>query len=106
MKEKIEDKLEEIINKYQIHTSIGIKETIDVCDEWDMKTMGVAINELSTLIQAERKEAIEGFVRWCRKKDRLDSGRSFRTYWTVFGIEKEAEEYLQSLDKGDTDENR
>ena len=62
MKEKIEDKLEEIINKYQIHTSIGIKETIDVCDEWDEETMNIAIDELNTLIQQERKEAVEGFV--------------------------------------------
>ncbi len=97
-KEKIEDKLEEIINKYQIHTSIGIKETIDVCDEWDMKTMGVAINELSTLIQEERKEAVEGFVDnigWKKPSEVIDladdviDGRS---------LVKQMEAYLQSLE--------
>jgi ribosomal protein S15P/S13E len=66
----MKEKIEEIINKYQIHTSIGIKETIDVCDEWDMKTMGVAINELSTLIQEERKDAVEGLLNKCCKECR------------------------------------
>lgn len=61
---------------------------------------------ISTLIQAERKEAVEGFVDnigWKKPSEVIDladdviDGRS---------LVKQMEAYLQSLDKGDTDENR
>ena len=99
----MKEKIRKIIDKYQIHTSIGIEASIDVCDEWDEETMNIAIDELNTLIQQERKEAVEGFVNYTMSGTTNDNEDLLINY---NDLKQNIEEYLQSLDKGDTDENR
>jgi hypothetical protein len=97
-KEKMKKKIEEIY-----------MDTLKLTDdEWVAKYgEGNGYHEaFETLIQEERKEAVEGFVDnigWKKPSEVIDladdviDGRS---------LVKQMETYLQSLDKGDTDENR
>lgn len=83
----MKEKIEEILARFG--SDIGI---------YDIDNFNTALKELSTLIQQEREEAVRGFVEYMQKQE--------EPYFYKFDLGSYLQEYLQSLDKGETDENR
>lgn len=93
---KTDKKIEEIIDKYIDHLGVGkIPNT-----EWseDKKQM---IEELNTEVQKQVEDGIRGFV-----KEYVNQLRISPRPENVAPLLRYMKTYLQSLDKGDTDENR
>ena len=59
-----------------------------------------AIKKILSLITSERKEGVEGFVDFLKRKDEGAMGVSFRTHWTINGIKSEMSEYLSQTKGG------
>jgi hypothetical protein len=58
------------------------------------KLAGVELAVSKMYLAIVRKEAVEEFVEWLRKQDTGNAGQSFRTSWTLKGVESEANDYL------------
>ena len=85
---KTDKKIEEIIKEYSYFLGDG--------DEYNFN-MPKVIEELTNLLTQQREEADRGFITWFWGRDFPDNKKDFMN---------RANEYLQSLDKGDKDENR
>ncbi len=109
---KIEEKIKELLDmlfieetKYKVNVaqSSTVSNTVpDIRSSPEYSAVNIVGKEaitklLYTLIQEERKDAIRWFADWLYEHNYCDDD---------IYLEGGIEQYLQSLDKGDTDENR
>lgn len=105
-KDKIEEDIRESIMDFlsEDERFYGKQDGTESITEVPERLIKEICQKLSTLIQEERKNAVRGFVdtiEW-EKIDGVDDDDTIRGRNLV----EQMETYLQSLDKGDTDENR
>jgi hypothetical protein len=53
------------------------------------------LKEMSSLVESEKRKAVEEFVDFLKRKDEGATGVSFRTNWTIHGIKSEMFKFLE-----------